>query len=120
MDKLATVRNVETLYLHVDVNNFAAYSLYKRAGYEILDSHNNQMYAEFTRKLNLHDGATRGRNHYLMHKKVSRKQTWYTNTGRYESSNEMSSFSSSSSNGRRSGSGDDGSRRGTLGFEIWD
>ena len=114
MDKLATIRNVETLYLHVDVNNFAAYSLYKRAGYETLDSHKNQMYAEFTRKLNLHDGATRGRNHYLMHKKVSRKQTWYTNTRRYDERNEMSSLS------RRSASDGGGGRRGTLGFEIWD
>ncbi len=82
------------MYLHVDVENFAAYSLYKRAGFEVIDSRNNRMYAEFTRKLNLHDGATRGRNHHLMHKKVSRQQTWY---------NGISSR-----------------RQGKLGFDLWD
>jgi hypothetical protein len=33
------------------------------------------MYREFTRTLNLHDGATRGRNHYLLVKHL-KQVTW--------------------------------------------
>lgn len=33
------------------------------------------MYEEFTRSLNLHDGATRGRNHYLLMKNLL-QPTW--------------------------------------------
>ena len=92
----------------MDVQNFPAYTLYERAGFEVVDSHNNPMYAEFTRSLNLHDGATRGRNHYLMQKRVSRKQTWYN----HSSSRIMSERSSSSL--LPSG------KRGRIGFELWD
>ena len=35
------------------------------------------MYSQFTTKLNLHDGATKGRSHYLMQKKLTKDQTWY-------------------------------------------
>jgi hypothetical protein len=49
--------------------------LYQKSGYEVLDS-KNPIYSEFTTKLNLHDGATKGRNHYLLHKKITRHQTW--------------------------------------------
>ncbi len=106
------MRYVETIYLHVDVKNIPAINLYRRAGFEVLDSHNNPMYAEFTRRLNLHDGATRGRNHYLMHKKVSRKQTWLrshndTSSSRRRMENDIPSSSSSR-------------RRGKIGFEMWD
>jgi len=75
IDKLARIRNVETVYLHVDVENSSALKLYQKSGYEILDSQ-NPIYYEFTAKLNLHDGATKGRSHYLLHKKITRHQTW--------------------------------------------
>ncbi len=68
-------RGVETIYLHVDVQNTAAYNMYINAGYSKLDG-TDPMYAEFTTKLNLHDGATKGRNHYLLEKKITEKQTW--------------------------------------------
>lgn len=35
------------------------------------------MYNDFTTQLNLHDGATKGRNHYILHKKMTAKQTWF-------------------------------------------
>ena len=76
MDGLAVMRNVETLYLHVDVENTAACSLYQSTGYEVLDP-NDPIYAQFTTTLNLHDGATMGRSHYLMQKKITKTQTWY-------------------------------------------
>lgn len=76
VDALAEIRNVETIYLHVDVTNEAAVGLYERAGYRKLKS-KNTVYLEFTTKLNLHDGATKGRNHYLMAKDL-RKPTWLT------------------------------------------
>lgn len=75
LDKLAALQNVETIYLHVDVTNTAAIRLYQRAGYQILDS-NNPIFRQFTTKLNLHDGATKGRVHYLLHKRISEIQTW--------------------------------------------
>jgi ribosomal protein S18 acetylase RimI-like enzyme len=67
IDELAKVRGVETLYLHVEVSNYKALSLYERAGYQKVPP-NNPIYSEFTKSLNLHDGAMQGRNHYLMHK----------------------------------------------------
>ena len=76
IDELAAMRNVETLYLHVDVENVAARSLYEKCGYEILDP-TDKMYAQFTRKLNLHQNAITGRSHYLMHKKLTDMQSWY-------------------------------------------
>ncbi|GFH46461.1 hypothetical protein CTEN210_02935 [Chaetoceros tenuissimus] len=75
IDELAKIRNVETIYLHVDVTNEAACELYQKSGYEILDS-TDPVYNDFTTKLNLHDGATKGRNHHLLHKKIQEQQTW--------------------------------------------
>eukprot|EP00536_Pseudo-nitzschia_multiseries_P003020 jgi/Psemu1/322823/estExt_fgenesh1_pg.C_430021 len=74
IDALAEIREVETIYLHVDVTNSGAVQLYEKAGYEKLDP-GNPMYLEFTTKLNLHDGATKGRCHFLMGKNV-RQPTW--------------------------------------------
>lgn len=75
IDSLANTRDVETIYLHVDVTNLGAVNLYKRAGYRQLES-DNPIFLEFTTKLNLHDGATKGRNHYLMAKDL-RPPTWF-------------------------------------------
>lgn len=74
IDNLANIREVETIYLHVDVTNFGAVHLYERAGYRKLES-DNPIFLEFTTKLNLHDGATKGRNHYLLAKDL-RRPTW--------------------------------------------
>jgi len=78
LDELAKIRGVETLYLHVDVNNLGALSLYARAGYSIA-SPSDPRYDEFTRSLNLHDGATKGRNHFLL-KKHLLEPTWIADT----------------------------------------
>ena len=75
MDELALLRNVETLYLHVDVTNIGALDLYRRAGYKRADD-SDPVYQEFTTSLNLHDGATKGRRHYLLSKELSPSQTW--------------------------------------------
>jgi ribosomal protein S18 acetylase RimI-like enzyme len=76
MDKLATLRNVETLYLHVDTENLAALKLYFRNGFNLVDTKRG-IYAEFTRKLNFHsDGNTMGRNYYLLKKDVQGSNTW--------------------------------------------
>lgn len=75
VDRLAKIRNIETVYLHVDVENTPALKLYKKNGYEVLDS-KDPIYNEFTTRLNLHDGATKGRNHFLLHKKITKHQTW--------------------------------------------
>eukprot|EP00537_Pseudo-nitzschia_pungens_P001373 CAMPEP_0172378028 /NCGR_PEP_ID=MMETSP1060-20121228/69215_1 /TAXON_ID=37318 /ORGANISM="Pseudo-nitzschia pungens, Strain cf. cingulata" /LENGTH=446 /DNA_ID=CAMNT_0013105741 /DNA_START=156 /DNA_END=1496 /DNA_ORIENTATION=- len=74
IDSLADIREVETIYLHVDVTNSGAVRLYEQAGYRKLDS-GDPMYLEFTTKLNLHDGATKGRCHFLMAKDL-RQPTW--------------------------------------------
>mmetsp|Transcript_12966 Transcript_12966/g.19810 ORF Transcript_12966/g.19810 Transcript_12966/m.19810 type:complete len:109 (-) Transcript_12966:3-329(-) len=66
---------VESLYLHVDVKNEAALHLYHQAGYQLLSP--SKEYDEFTFKLNLHDGATRGRNHYLLCKNTVAHPTWH-------------------------------------------
>jgi ribosomal protein S18 acetylase RimI-like enzyme len=73
--ELAALRNVETLYLHVDVTNRAAIRLYEKAGYTRI-KRGNPLYEEFTISLNLHDGATKGRKHYLLHKHVTPEPTW--------------------------------------------
>ena len=75
IDALANTRKIETIYLHVDVTNLGAVNLYQRAGYRKLEP-DNPIFLEFTTKLNLHDGATRGRNHYLMAKDL-RQSTWF-------------------------------------------
>ncbi|KAL3911707.1 MAG: hypothetical protein SGILL_007176 [Bacillariaceae sp.] len=74
VDKVADIRKVETIFLHVDVENRAALQLYANAGFRKLPS-NNPVFYEFTRKLNLHDGATKGRIHYLMCKDL-KKPMW--------------------------------------------
>ncbi|KAL3921185.1 MAG: hypothetical protein SGARI_006744 [Bacillariaceae sp.] len=74
IDKVASIRRIETIYLHVDVDNKAALRLYENAGFRKLPS-NNAVFYEFTRKLNLHDGATKGRRHFLMCKDL-KKPTW--------------------------------------------
>jgi len=76
IDNLAKTRQIETIYLHVDVTNEGAVNLYKRAGYRQLEA-DNPMFLEFTTKLNLHDGATKGRNHYLMCRDLTRSPTWF-------------------------------------------
>eukprot|EP00545_Synedropsis_sp_CCMP1620_P013436 CAMPEP_0119005790 /NCGR_PEP_ID=MMETSP1176-20130426/1932_1 /TAXON_ID=265551 /ORGANISM="Synedropsis recta cf, Strain CCMP1620" /LENGTH=576 /DNA_ID=CAMNT_0006957635 /DNA_START=31 /DNA_END=1757 /DNA_ORIENTATION=- len=82
--ELATkYRGVESLYLHVDVTNEGALRLYQdKMGFTIVnhptdndDDDHAIMYNDFTTSLNLQDGATRGRNHYLLCKDL-RKPTW--------------------------------------------
>ena len=90
IDELAKKRNVETLYLHVDVQNKVACHVHQRAGYIIIGKHNEQpnrkgsgdrMCDQFTTSLNLHDGATKGRKHYLMYKHLVPNPTWiYSST----------------------------------------
>mmetsp|Transcript_19895 Transcript_19895/g.39869 ORF Transcript_19895/g.39869 Transcript_19895/m.39869 type:complete len:610 (-) Transcript_19895:139-1968(-) len=73
--EVAALRNVETIYLHVDVRNKAACAMYERMGYHHLDKR-EPLYAQFTASLNLHDGAMHGRKHHLMCKHVNDKTTW--------------------------------------------
>jgi len=75
VDEVAALRNVETIYLHVDVRNKAACAMYERMGYHHLDKR-EPLYAQFTASLNLHDGAMHGRKHHLMCKHVNDKTTW--------------------------------------------
>jgi GNAT superfamily N-acetyltransferase len=99
VDKIAEARNVESLYLHVEVKNEAAIRLYHMAGYQLAG--NDQMFLEFTTSLNLHPGATKGREHYLLCKHMHGKQpTWLPDTA----------SASQSVKGSRGG--------GSLGFEI--
>ncbi|CAB9530026.1 FR47-like protein [Seminavis robusta] len=75
IDVLANTRGIETLYLHVDVENEGALSLYQKAGFRKVDR-SDPMFLEFTTKLNLHDGATKGRNHFLLYKDLVECPTW--------------------------------------------
>lgn len=75
VDEVAALRNVESIYLHVDVTNDAARAMYEKAGYEELDK-SHPMYTQFTASLNLHDGALMGRSHYLMCKNRVEQTTW--------------------------------------------
>lgn len=75
IDELANMRGVESVYLHVDVENRGAISLYEKAGYRKIDM-TDPMYLEFTTSLNLHDGATKGRNHFLLCKDMVSCPTW--------------------------------------------
>ena len=59
---------IETIYLHMDVSNDIAGTLYKKAGYRRAKSH--VYHDNFTRSLNLHDGAIQGRCHDLMFKQI--------------------------------------------------
>lgn len=69
IDVYASSLNFSEIYLHVDVTNDAALKLYQNAGYQILNKF-DKTYMEFTKSLNLQDGKTNGRNHYLLKKKV--------------------------------------------------
>lgn len=75
IEELAEARNVETLYLHVDVTNAAAISLYEKAGYSRVTD--QAMFREFTTSLNLHPGATKGRDHFLYYKDLTDEPTWH-------------------------------------------
>jgi len=75
VDKVASLRNVETIYLHVDVANRAACAMYEKCGYHYLDKR-EPIYAQFTASLNLHDGAMHGRKHYLLCKNRPGMITW--------------------------------------------
>lgn len=77
---------MESLYLHVDVLNFGALELYRKAGYREVH-HGDPMYAEFTTSLNLHDGATKGRRHYLLYKNLIRNPTWLPAQDEHKSRN---------------------------------
>lgn len=59
---------IETIYLHMDVSNDIAGTLYKKAGYCRAKSH--VYHDNFTRSLNLQDGAIPGRCHDLMWKHI--------------------------------------------------
>jgi ribosomal protein S18 acetylase RimI-like enzyme len=73
--EVASLRNIESIYLHVDVTNQAALAMYEKSGYHYLDMR-EPMYAQFTASLNLHDGATHGRKHHLMCKNLVKSLTW--------------------------------------------
>ena len=72
---LAQKRCIETLYLHCDVENHGALKLYEKSGYRQVLS-DDPMYSEFTKSLNLHPGATKGREHFLLYKNVVSEPTW--------------------------------------------
>ena len=74
IDTIASQKDVETLYLHVDVSNCSAMGLYEKCGYRRTNDH-DPVFQEFTTSLNLHPGATRGRTHYLLYKNI-RVPTW--------------------------------------------
>jgi hypothetical protein len=84
---LAYLRGAESIYLHVDIDNYQALSLYDRAGYEKVSS-NHPMYYEFTKSLNLHDGATKGRNHYLLQKHLCEPTWLHSNDDHYDNDEE--------------------------------
>ena len=82
IDVLAQQSRIETLYLHVDVENCAALRLYEKAGYRMVhcnggnDDDNQLLYREFTKSLNLHPGATKGREHFLLYKDIVDAPRW--------------------------------------------
>lgn len=75
VDVLAKHREVETLYLHVDVLNRGALHLYHKAGYRVVQP-SEPIFLEFTTSLNLHPGATAGREHYLLYKDLVPEPIW--------------------------------------------
>lgn len=74
VDCFADRRRIETVYLHVDVCNYGAISLYTKCGYQKVDA-SEPIFQEFTKSLDLHPGATKGRSHYLLFKDIS-QATW--------------------------------------------
>jgi ribosomal protein S18 acetylase RimI-like enzyme len=75
IDVYARKKGIESLYLHVDVKNNGALNMYHKAGYREVDS-NHPMYYEFTKSLNLHPGATKGRDHVLLCSNLTSKVNW--------------------------------------------
>ena len=73
IDLFADRQKIETIYLHVDVSNHGAISLYEKCGYR--KTENGPVFEEFTKSLNLHPGATKGRIHHLLFKDVA-LATW--------------------------------------------
>jgi len=86
VDELASIRKVESLYLHVDVENEAALALYAKAGYSVVEA-SEPMYQEFTTSLNLHDGATQGRRHHLLCKHLTTRPTWLNDNNETNNNN---------------------------------
>ena len=66
---------METIYLHVDVQNQPACDMYRKAGFEMTNKQ-DPIFQEFTNSLNLQDGVTNGRSHHLLYKNLSTTQTW--------------------------------------------
>lgn len=106
------MRGIETLYLHVDVENTAAADMYEKKGYQKVDNW-DPMYMEFTTKLNLHDGATKGRRHFLMYKNLVTCPVWLPSPPTEERKETPSSRSSS-----QVASKEFPQPTGTLGFEV--
>jgi ribosomal protein S18 acetylase RimI-like enzyme len=79
VDCLALARGAETLYLHVDTANKGAIAMYEGAGYRQV-SLKSKVFMEFTTSLNLHPGATKGRDHYLLQKDMTTEPTWLTDS----------------------------------------
>jgi len=109
IDELAENQCVETLYLHVDVENYSALRLYAKAGYRKIQAEDDDsMYSEFTKSLNLHPGATKGREHFLLYKNIVSEPIWLEDTR-----DQDQYYSCSSNSGSRSNE-----LVGVLGFEI--
>ena len=81
VEEVAALRGCESIYLHVDVTNHAAISMYEKTGYQVLDK-KRPIYAQFTATLNLHDGALMGRCHNLMCKHLTEETTWILGSDR--------------------------------------
>lgn len=76
IDTFAKDLGLESIYLHVDVSNYGAIQLYEKCGYRKVVS-DLPMYLEFTTSLNLHPGATKGRNHFLLCRNLTSDLTWF-------------------------------------------
>jgi len=63
-------------------------ALYERAGYRVA-SLDESVFMEFTTSLNLHPGATKGRDHFLLNKDL-RPATWLDDGGEVDVSNTSS------------------------------
>jgi ribosomal protein S18 acetylase RimI-like enzyme len=85
---------VETLFLHVDVLNDAAISLYKKAGYRRVESL-DRFFLDFTTSLNLHPGATKGRNHDLYYKDLVTEPQWLPDPMKHEPRSQQQPVTSS-------------------------
>ena len=117
IDVLANMRGIETLYLHVDVENEGALALYEKAVYRKVDN-NEPMFLEFTTKLNLHDGATKGRNHFLLYKDLVPCPTWLPLPATTSTSTPEPSSVTIVSSGFATTSSRASTTAGALGFEV--